>query len=161
MKIKMTPDRAIEILEKDILYHTPSVHDRDHETAEALRMAIDVLRDRYRVPRAEPKPTKYGERYYNKSFRFKEDMDAAFEEIQRIIKEQGRISHRQYLRCCGIQDPDHFYRRGERQSKWDDLDLVWYHGSDLERGILTIGDISAYCIWANVHPQTPKEENNT
>ena len=157
MKINMTPERAIKILEKDILYHTPSVHESDYETAEALRMAIDVLRDRYRIPRAEPKPTKYGERYYHKYFRFKEEMDAAFEKIQRIIKEQGRISHRQYLRCCGIEDPDHFHCLREQQSKWDDLTLVWYNGSDFDKGILTIGGKRDYYIWANVHPQTPKE----
>lgn len=157
MKNNMTPDRAIKILEKDILYHTPSVHESDYETAEALRMAIDALRDRYRIPRAEPKPTKNGERYYHKSFRFKEEMDAAFEEVQRIIKEQGRISHRQYLRCCGIEDTDRLLRGCGQRSKLDDLTLVWYRGEDFDKGILTIGDISAYCIWANVRPQTPKE----
>ena len=92
---------------------------------------------------------------YEKYFRFKGEMDAAFEKIQRIIKENGYISHRQYLRCCGIEDPDHFYRCGERQSKWDDLKLVWYHGYNFDKGCLTIGGVSNYYIWANVHPQTP------
>lgn len=155
--MSMTPDRAIEILEKDILYHVPSVHESDYETAEALRMAIDVLRDRYRIPRTVPKPTKYGERYYHKSFRFKEEIDAAFEKIQRIIKANGCISHSQYLRCCGIEDPDHFLSIRELRPKYDDLTLVWYNGSDFGKGILNIGGKCDYYIWANVHPQTPKE----
>ena len=92
---------------------------------------------------------------YEKYFRSKEEMDAAFEKIQRIVKETGCISHRQYLRCCGIKYPDFFYGPRYWDSPWYNLDLVWYNGSDFGKGLLTIGGVSNYYIWANVHPQTP------
>lgn len=52
---------------------------------------------------------------YEKYFRCKSEMDSAFEKIQRIIKEQGYISHRQYLCCCGIENPENFYRKGNKR----------------------------------------------